>query len=216
MSLLYYSRMRLIQNLTLLLRASKEPSGARVVSVFAGSMEGAVTPGALPIGTPEPAKYGVTAVRNHTVFMKTFMFEELAARNAGKISFVHIYPGLVDGPTFYSDVNPWWFRALWPVIKVLASWYMTSAEDCGRVMLFLATERYPAKGLAGSGGNGSGNEVACSTQQELGGGAYGVGQRGDALKVVSYEGVRKGDTAKEVWDHTMGVLSEIEKKNAAT
>jgi hypothetical protein len=178
-------------------------------------MGASVAPGDLPIGTPGPGRYGVSAVRNHTVFMKTFMFEELAAQHAGKISFVHIYPGLVDGPVFYSTVNPWWFRMLWPPMKLLLSWYMTSAEDCGQVMLYLATARYPAKGLVGDGGeHGDVRAIACSTQQELGGGAYGVGQRGDALKVVSYANVRKYSTAKEIWDHTTGILLKIEKKNA--
>jgi hypothetical protein len=141
------------------------------------------------------------------------MFEELANQHAGKISFVHIYPGLVDGPTFYSDANPWWFRIVWPPMKMLFSWYMTSPEDCGHVMLYLATAKYPAKGSIESGGqNQDAGQVAYSTQQELGGGAYGVGERGDALKVVSYQNVRKDDTTKKVWDHTMSVLSEIEKK----
>ena len=56
--------------------------------------------------------------------------------------------------------------------------------------------------------------VAYSTQRELGGGAYGVGQRGDEAKTVSYVKLRKSDTTKNVWDHTMKVLTDIEKKNA--
>ncbi|KAH7079496.1 hypothetical protein FB567DRAFT_450042 [Paraphoma chrysanthemicola] len=85
----------------------------------------------LPIGTPSPQVYGPTSVRTHVAFMKTFLFESLADKYAGKISFVHIYPGLVDGPTFYSDVNPLWFRMLWRVMKPLMGWYMNSPEDCG-------------------------------------------------------------------------------------
>lgn len=215
MSLLYYSRMRFIQKLTPLLTAS--PNTARVISIFAGGMEDGVKPGEAPIGIPSPETYGITSVRKHTAFMKTFFFEELAQKHAGKISFIHIYPGLVDGPTFYADVNPLWFRILWFFVKPLASFGMTSPQLCGEVMLYLATQRYPAKGSMKSGEESKTvGGVASSTQDEFGGGAYGVGQRGDENKAVSYVKVRKSDTSKQVWDHTMQTLADIEKKNAAS
>ncbi|KAF1347357.1 hypothetical protein EJ07DRAFT_142871 [Lizonia empirigonia] len=81
-----------------------------------------------PIGTPPAGTYGMTSVRRNATFMKTFFFEELAEKHAGRISFVHIYPGLVDGPTFYSNVNPVWVRIVWCVLKLLLRWYMTSPE----------------------------------------------------------------------------------------
>ncbi|KAF2679143.1 NAD(P)-binding protein [Lentithecium fluviatile CBS 122367] len=210
LSLLYYSRIHLIRRLTPLLLAA--PTPAHCISIFAGSMESAVTPTSLPIGTP--SQYTMTTIRNTTVFMKTFAFEALAAQHAGKISFTHIYPGLVDGPVFYSDVNPLWFRVLWRVVKVLVSWYMTSPEVCGDVMVFLSTGKYAAKGAANEEGVVGG--VACSTQRELGGGAYGVGQRGDENKAVSYANVRKEDTGEKVWKHTVRTLEEIEKKITAS
>ncbi|KAF2025514.1 hypothetical protein EK21DRAFT_103910 [Setomelanomma holmii] len=82
--------------------------------------EDSIKAGEVPIGTPSSSTYGITSVRKHVAFMKTFFFEELAAENAGKISFVHIYPGLVDGPNFYNaDVNPLWFRVVWRIVKPL-------------------------------------------------------------------------------------------------
>ena len=213
MSLMYYSRIRFIQKLTPLLRAS--PRTASVISIFAGGIEEKNGPGTLPIGTPDAANYGVTQVRNHTCFMKTFLFEALAEQHAGKISFIHIYPGLVDGPTFYSDVNPLWFRILWRLLKPLASWYMTSPEVCGQVMVFLATQRYPAKKALVAQEDNAADDVAFSSQRERGGGAYAVGQRGDEKKQVSYAKVRRHDTGKIVWEHTMGILEGVEKKNAA-
>jgi hypothetical protein len=172
-------------------------------------MEDRIPTDTLPIGAPSPKAYGVTSVRTHVTFMKTFAFEHLAAQYAGKISFTHIYPGLVDGPVFYSTVNPWWFRVLWRLLKPLASCYITGAETCGDVMVFLATARYPAKGEEGDG------DVAFSTMRERGGGCYAVGQRGDERGDVSYKGIRKGDTGEKVWAHTVGVLEGIEKANAA-
>lgn len=212
MSLLFYSRMRFIQNLTPLLTAS--PNIAHVISIFAGGFEDAIKPGELPIGTPSKRDYGVSSVRKHVAFMKTFVFEHLAEQHAGKISFIHIYPGLVDGPVFYSDVNPTWFKILWRILKPLASFYMTSPEVCGEVMLSLATPRYLAKGEAKS--VDVAGEVAYSTQRELGGGAYGVGMRGDERKDVSYAEVRKNDTTRKVWEHLIEVFEGIEKKNVAS
>jgi hypothetical protein len=167
-------------------------------------MEDSIKPGEEPIGTPPAETYGITTVRRNTCFMKTFYFEELAEKHAGKISFVHIYPGLVDGEGFYSNVQPKWFRVIWPVFKVLLSWYMTSSADCGEVMAFLATKRYPAKG-----GKSGSVQTAYSSQRELGGGAYAVGQRGDESKDVSWAKVRREDTGERVCAHTKQTLEDI-------
>ncbi|CAN9084329.1 unnamed protein product [Alternaria alternata] len=83
MSLLYYSRIRFILNLTPLLYRSQSPSGAHVISIFAGTMEDRIDAKNLPIGPPPPKKYGVTSVRTHVSFMKTYLFEALAEKHAG-------------------------------------------------------------------------------------------------------------------------------------
>lgn len=209
MSLLYYSRMRFIQDLTPLLLAA--PTTAHVISIFAGNMEDSIKSGPPPIGTPPKGSYGITSVRRNTTFMKTFFFEQLAEKHAGKISFVHIYPGLVDGPTFYSDQVPSWARILWRILKPLVSWHMTSPEVCGQVMVFLATKRYPTQGGATDGSGKQGVSVAYSSQHELGGGAYSVGQRGDESKGVSWAKVRKGDTGSRIWEHTTRTLTDCTK-----
>jgi hypothetical protein len=214
-STVYYSRIRFIMQLLPLLTAS--PLSGHVISIYAGSMEDGTSAGESPIGCPPPETYGVGGVRKHTCFMKNFMFEEFAERHAGKLSLTHIYPGLVDGPTFYSPDMPTWFRVVWRIVKPLASLYMTSADDCGNVMLYLATSRYPAKGTVEGTGKvlADGVEIAKSTLGEIGGGSYAVGQRGDVVaKTVSYEKARQEGTSKQVWDHTMEILTRIEKENA--
>ena len=198
-----------------LLTASPLPG--HVVSIYAGGFEDGTKPGEMPIGLPPPATYGIAGVRKHACFMKNFLFEDLAEKNAGHLSLSHIYPGLVDGPGFYSPDMPTWFRILWRVLKPLAMLYMTSAEDCGNVMLYLATSRYPAKGTIEAGGKNlvGGVEVAKSTNAELGGGSYALGQRGDVqAKGKSYENVRQEGLSKKVWDHTMETLERIEKENS--
>lgn len=173
-------------------------------------MEDGTSPGQLPVGCPPDAEYSLNTVRKYSTFMKTFMFEELAEKYAGRLSLTHIYPGLVDGPGFYSNEMPAWFRIVWRVLKPLAWLYMTSAEDAGMVMVYLATSRFPAKGQKVT----DGSELTKSTQEEVGGGSYGVGQRGDSVKGIRYEKIRKEDTAKTVWDHTMETLNRIEAANA--
>lgn len=196
-----------------LLTASPVPG--HVISVYAGGFEDSTRPGDLPIGCPPDSTYGVTSVRKHTTFMKTFLFEELAEKYAGKLSLTHIYPGLVDGPTFYSPEMPGWFRVLWWLFKPLAKLYMTSPQVCGGVMVYLAASRYPAKGhIKDSKRLMNGVHIASSSKAEPGGGAYTVGQRGDASDKISYEKVRKEGLSEQVWDHTMDTLERIEKQNA--
>lgn len=188
-----------------------------MISIYAEGFEDGTKPGESPIGLPPPATYGVAGVRKHTCFMKNFGFEELAERHAGKLSLTHIYPGLVDGPGFYNPEMPAWFRFIWRLLKSLASLYMTSPKDCGDVMLYLATPRFPAKSSTNEVDTGlTGRlELAKSTLGEFGGGSYAVGQRGDvATKGVSYEKVRQQGTNNEVLDHTMETLARIERENA--
>jgi hypothetical protein len=188
-----------------LLTASPVPG--HVISVYAGGFEDGTSPGELPIGCPDDSIYGITSVRKHSTFMKTFLFEELADRYAGRLSLSHIYPGLVDGPVFYSLEMPTWFRVVWRLMKPLVSWYMTSPDVCGQVMVYLGTSNFPAKTQS----RPNGGEVTRSTNGEPGGGAYGVGQRGDSPKGIRYERVRKEDTSKLVWDHTMETLQRAAK-----
>ncbi|KAH6984340.1 hypothetical protein BKA56DRAFT_546602 [Ilyonectria sp. MPI-CAGE-AT-0026] len=201
----YYSRIRFIMQLMPLLTASSLPG--HVISVYAGGFEDGTSAGDWPVGCPPDSTYGVSSVRKHTCFMKTFVFEELADKHAGKLSLTHIYPGLVDGPGFSSPDMPTWFKFVWKILKPLAWLYMTSSDDCGQVMVYLATSNFPAKGTVDSA------KATLSTKEEAGGGSYGVGQRADAAKGFRYERLRKEDTSKRIWDHTMEVLDRIEKEN---
>ena len=198
-----------------LLTASPLP--ANVVSVYAGGFEDGTKPGEMPIGCPPPETYGVAGVRKHATFMKTFFFEEIAKKNAGNLRLSHIYPGLVDGPGFYSHEMPQYFRILFRLLKPLLKLYMTSPDDCGQVMLYLATSRYPAKGTIEAGDTKvlGAVEVAKSTDGVLGGGSYAEGQRGDvSAKGQSYEKVRHEGLSQKIWDHTVETLERIEKENS--
>ncbi|KAF2667935.1 hypothetical protein BT63DRAFT_457237 [Microthyrium microscopicum] len=208
MSTLYYSRIRFITQLMPLLTSS--PSQSHVISVYAGSFE-EVKDAEASIGCPSDDDYGIGTVRRNTTYMKNFIFEELANKHAGKVSFVHIYPGLVDGPGFYHPDHPLWWKIVWRLVYPIA-WlaYITSPEVCGQVMVNLATERYPAKG-----NQGGSSDVEMATNGELGGGCYGVGQRGDSgnKKGKSFVKFRPEGITKKAWDHTMDTLDSIEREN---
>jgi hypothetical protein len=195
----YYTRIRFILQLLPLLTASHLP--AHAVSVYAGTFEDGTKPGQFPIGCPTDAAYGVGAVRKHATFMKTFLFEALAEKYAGRLRLTHIYPGLVDGPALLGPDSPSWFKILWRLAKPLLSLYMTNSDVCGQVMMYLATAKFSAQGSFGDT-----EEVAHSSQGERGGGSYSVGQRADAQKGIMYEKVRQGDTKEKVWKHTMETL----------
>lgn len=214
LSTTYYSRMRFILQLMPLLTAATLPG--HVISVYAGGFEDGTSPGELPIGCPPPSSYSISGVRKYTCFMKTFFFEELAEKHAGRLSLSHIYPGLVDGPTFLSDDMPAWFRFVWRLMKPLAKLFMTPSDVCGQVMLFLATSRYPAKGTDNDAQKLlDGPEMAKSTKGEPGGGSYAVGNMADVQnKGLSYEKVRTERMSKQVWDHTMETLERVAKENA--
>ena len=214
MSTVYYARIRFIQQLIPLLTAGTFPGHA--ISVYAGGFEDGTKPGESPIGLPPPESWGITSVRKHTGFMKNFVFEELAQKHAGKLSLTHIYPGLVDGPGFYNQDNPTWFKFVWPIVKFLASLYMTSPENCGDVMVYLATAQFPAKESRSERTKlPEGLQVAKSTLGESCGGCYATGQRADvASQPIMYRNVRKPETSKLVWDHTFEVLNRVEKENA--
>jgi hypothetical protein len=205
----YYARIRFIMQLLPLLTAS--PLAGRVISVYAGSFEDGTKPGEFPVGCPSDSVYGINSVRKHAVFMKTFLFEELAEKYAGKLSLVHIYPGLVDGPAFSSPDLPTWFRIVWTVLKPVLRLYMTAPETCGQIMVYLGTPHFPARGATNDA-----KDLARSSQGEIGGGSYSVGQRADSQKGIMYEKVRKDGMGKKIWDHTMEILDAAAHKPTAT
>jgi NAD(P)-dependent dehydrogenase (short-subunit alcohol dehydrogenase family) len=209
-STIYYSRIRFILQLMPLLTAS--PRVAHVVSVYAGSMENGVKADEEPIGFVPANIYSFNVVRKYVNFMKTFVFEELANKYAGRLSLIHIYPGLVDGPGFAQ--MPGWFRVLFTLMKPLTFFVMTSSEDCGMVMAYLATSSFPAKQSVQDVTAPTDTPVPKSSLGVIGGGAYSLGQRADPqTPQIMFEKSRKPDTGKKAWDHTMKTLDDIAKKN---
>jgi hypothetical protein len=217
MSLLYYSRMRFIIQLLPLLLASLLP--AHVVSVYAAGMEGKLFPEDLSLR--DPKHYGFANCRSHVVYMKTLFMETLAERHRGRLSLVHVYPGLVITEAFDKVRLPTWVKLIWrwlvaPIIRP----FSVPPRESGERILFLATPRFPARQKLETGTTAKGDKVtategdagiAMGSDGNRGGGAYAVNWDGETISTEkAYKKVREEGLAGKVWDHTMRAFEEIE------
>lgn len=206
MSLMYYSRMRMIIQLLPLLLKSTLP--ARVVSVYAAGTEAKLFPEDLSLR--DLAHYSYTQARSHMVYMHTLFMETLAEQHVGKLALIHIIPGLVLGPGFQNPELPTWFRIVWhwvfvPLFGRLAT---VPAKECGDRMLSLASPRYPPRPIDKSKNQ---EGVAIGTDSKPGSGVYSLTWNGETnLKVKAYEEINKDEMRKKVWNHTMKAFEVIE------
>jgi len=197
--------MRFAHNLLPLLHASPLPTGAHLISIYAAGKEAAFHPSDLSLRSPQ--HYNISTLRSHVCYMKTLFFETLASHH--KLSCVHIFPNLVMTEAFNDKHLPRWFRILWWAVGPLAGWFATPKREIGERVLFLASERYPAKGI-GEGERGS-DGLARGTDGEVGSGAYAVNWDGETVaNGRAYQKAREEGWSEKVWEHTMSVFEEIE------
>ena len=225
MSLLYYSRMRLVTQLLPLLLASPLP--ARAVSVYGAGKEGKLFPADLSLR--DPRHYGFANVRSHVVHMTTLFLEALARRHAGRLSLVHVYPGLVVTEAFDNPSLPTLFKVVWRLAAPVVRPFSVPPTECGERILFLASGRFPARqatedgtaaaattnGGGGGGATAAGADtrggIATGSDGTRGGGAYAVNWDGETISTdKAYKKVREANLAGQVWDHTMRAFAEIE------
>jgi hypothetical protein len=208
MSLLYYSRMRFITNLLPNLLSSTLPTGAKVISIYAGGMEvqGSLFPDDLPLNQ----HYSFANCRTHSIAMKTMFFEDLVTKHPGKLSCSHVYPGLVVHKGFDDPDFPWWFKVAWKGAKPFAKFLPMhlKAEEIGQRVLYLATDRYPARMIKEQDEQG----LIKATDGVKGGGAYSVTYTDEVNDVQSfYEKLRPKGFKEAVLAHTGKVFEAIEK-----
>ncbi|ETI21759.1 hypothetical protein G647_05828 [Cladophialophora carrionii CBS 160.54] len=219
-SLLYYSRMRFISNLLPLLLTSDLP--AHVISVFAAGMEGEFHLNDMSIR--DPRHWGMLTVRSHVCVMHTFFFERLAEQHRGKISLVHLFPGMVMTKAFQNPGVPLWGRLMFRIFRPILSVFATPVSESGERTLFLASpQRFPA--CRGSGDQptkaasaGAPNlVVATGTDGKIGSGAYAVDIDGETChKAKMIEKYRAGGVGEKIWEHTMKVFDVIASGNIWT
>lgn len=137
----YYSRMRLIINLLPLLRKSTRP---RIVNVLSAGHEKPILED--DIGLEKSENYSWSAANNHHSTMTTLAFEYLAD-NDKKITFMHVFPGLVRTELFARVAAPETSGFLARILTRLfgrfggiLQWILgISALDCGARQAFLLT-----------------------------------------------------------------------------
>ncbi|KAJ9602121.1 hypothetical protein H2200_013481 [Cladophialophora chaetospira] len=207
-SLLYYSRMRIIVNLLPLLLASELP--AHIISVFAGGKESDFH--LEDISLRDPQNWSSLNIRSHVAMMHTFFFEYLVTQHPGKLSFVHLYPGLVMTNAFMNPGVPWWarigFRVFYPFFR-LAS---TPIGEAGERVLFLASpQRFPAsQGTGDATAVETKLAVANGTDGREGSGAYGVNIDGETShNAKAIEKYRAEGLGGKITEHTMKVFEVI-------
>ncbi|KAK5273664.1 hypothetical protein LTR96_000264 [Exophiala xenobiotica] len=229
MSLMYYSRMRFIDRLLPLLLESRLPSSsssggvgsssataAHIISIYAPRSEGQLFTQDLSLR--QPGHFTYSNARSHIAYFKTLFFENLVAQYPGKLSFCHVFPGLVHTPGYKNPDLPTWFKIVFPIVGRPLMWVTgTSRAESGERTLFLATPRFPAKSLE----KGSGNDMvaAVGADGQKGSGVYSVWSDSETMsreEVYKKTGVRKDELREMVWKHTMGAFEDIEKGNVFT
>ncbi|QIX02007.1 hypothetical protein AMS68_007524 [Peltaster fructicola] len=217
-SLHFYSRMKIIYRLLPLLTArapGDEP--AQIISVYAGGHEQSGKMFADDLSLRDPKHWGFANARATIVHMKTMFFEHLANDHPGRLSLVHVYPGLVITPNFKTTMkppNPLWFRALmWTMLPIAKMTINVPLPESGQRTLFLASARYPAyvDGQKEPRTTSNGLPIASSTNGVLGGGAYSCDAK-DEINDVSkaFAKLRPAGFYDKVWDHVMDVFKTVE------
>jgi NAD(P)-dependent dehydrogenase (short-subunit alcohol dehydrogenase family) len=186
-ALQYYSRMRLLMNLLPLLRNSSRP---RIVSVLSGGKEQQMRDD--DIGLENPDHYTWQGAIVHHATMTSLAFGYLA-ENDKKITFMHVFPGLVSTRLFSRVAAPSTsgqlartLTALFAGFGSLLVWLLgVSALDCGARQAFLLTN------------------------DKYGPGALRIG---DKSELVTAPGVlsryREQGWQGKVWNYTLGVFEK--------
>ncbi len=148
---------------------------------------------------------------SHVAYLTTFFFESLAQKYEGRLSLSHYYPGLVLHKNFTNDpALPGWFKFTFRVIGPVLRPFTVNPVESGERVLFMATERYPARG--GKEAKGTGKvDVAVASDGVVGGGAYRVDMNGEIDPCPKiFKDLREDGMEQRIWDHTMKAFEEIE------
>ncbi|KAJ4257652.1 hypothetical protein NW757_003276 [Fusarium falciforme] len=210
MSLRYYGRMRFIHSLLPLLEQAPYP---RVVSVLGPKrFEHGLNLNDLGLRQ----NYGNVASLSHCSYMNTFCMEEYAERQP-RVSFVHVYPGLVLTTNVTTGPLPWIVRKLirWAIYPML-SLFAQSYEEAGDRMIFISLSgSLPSKGNNGHGGRAAlgctdNSQVLVGSDGAIGSGSYCVDWKASRMdNSATLNKLRLADARAGVWEHTMGTFASI-------
>jgi hypothetical protein len=188
LSLQYYSRMRLTQNLLPHLRKSPRP---RVLNVLNADWERKMLDS--DIGLSDLSNYSIGRCVDHTTTLMTLGLEYLAENN-NEITFLHTFPGLVSTSIFTRLKAPGGSGVLKRALVVFLSRFVSivqwvlgkSVADCGaRQAWVLTTDKFGPGEL-----------------WRLGKGCQSVDAPGVLVKY------REDGWKEKVWEHTEGVFEK--------
>ena len=166
----------------------------------------------------DPEHHGLAVTRSHVAYLHTFFMEYLAAQNPGRLSLVHVFPGLVMTPAFKNPGVPIWFRAIFTLFNPIIRLLTTSLAEAGDRILFLASpDRFPAQQTTGGSLKSSvpavsGPKVDMVTGSDgvMGSGAYAVDIKGNPVKnEQSYKGYREQGVGEKLVAHTLKAFEDI-------
>lgn len=208
LSLLYYSRMRFTTQLMPLLLESPLP--AHVISVFGPQRDEKLFTDDISLRNPK--NYGFGPMGSHAAYMKTFYFEELAAKYPGKLALVHYFPGLVITDAFQSNTLPKWFKYTWKfAVAPFTRFFTVPKDECGERVIFLASKRFPAQSTTQGLKTADGLEIAEASTGVVGGGCYRVDWNGEMIPIKkNYKQLRDDGWADKFRAHTEQAFSDIE------
>ena len=128
MALVYFSRMRMIQNL---IDSNVLKPTAKVVSVLAGARENKLFEDDLALDR----NYSILNLRGHFATLTTLSHDDLAIRNS-EMGFVHVFPGRVKTGLLQRSINGWllWLLVSYVVEPLMLLWGMSPEESGARIL----------------------------------------------------------------------------------
>lgn len=150
---------------------------------------------------------------SHLCYMTTFFMEKLANQHPDKLSLCHVYPGAIITQFGQTGSSPAWLKLLLRYIVVPLMYpFALSQEECGERILFLSSDKYPARNTAKLGDTNSDNKVgvAIATDGAAGGGSYRIKQDGETFNTPdSYNTLRGQGVDDLIWEHTTKAFEVI-------
>lgn len=190
--------MRFIYNLLPLLSASTAPG--RVISVLAAGQEGKIREDNLDLSK----SWSFLSAATYAATMNSLAMEHLASQHPS-VSFVHMFPGVVQTPLF----NKAFGGVAGPVLNFLGKPFSITLKEIGERSLFISTSSaYPPAHLGYASKAGvpcvGGFEKSPASTGEIGGGSCLLRYDGrDVTNKKLMADYRAKDFPSKIWAHTL-------------
>lgn len=181
----YYSRMRLIQNLLPLLRQSPRP---RVLTLLNGGKEKPIFDD--DIGLEK--RWSSEAVIAHTTTMTSLALEHLAKEDE-QITFLHVFPGLVNSGNFIRVTAAESAGVIWRAMLTVFCRMITAVQ-----LIFGITPKECGE-----------RQAYHLTSDQFGPGAWRVGNSSEIVSAHAggvFEKYKDGGLSEKIWEHTTAIF----------